>query len=212
MELLRRGVRFRIGHVMLLISYSGLVFALVDSLFRSREFQHRYMRAIVIALAIFVQPHLFRLFLLYLGQPGPLRAWFAVCCRMLSDLVLGGIAATNVLIRANMGITTGWNSQFSALIAGFCLSKFFWMLAVSLPRCCPICRRHTFLPLVQLRQFLDGLRAHSRFCVSCGYRLVRAENGSWQAPVEPDVVSWLGGLGTADRVSVSPRIEPSNIR
>jgi hypothetical protein len=191
-EILRRGLRFRIGQAMVVVAYCALVFAGAALLFRSREFQHPVLQAIVLVLVVFAQPHIARILILALGRPSPLRGWFAVQCRTLSDFVLGTAFTVAAIWHLVTGIAQFRPVTFAVLLG---VALLFWtkglaMVAVTRPRSCPRCRRHTLIPTVQLRQFVDGFTTRSACCIACG--LAQPESTSeapleaWLAPQRPE--------------------------
>jgi hypothetical protein len=198
-EILRRGLRFRIGQAMVVVAYCAVVFAALALWFRVGEFRHPVLQAIILSLVAFAQPHVARILILALGRPTPLRGWFAVQCRNLSDVLLGTAFGLAAIWHAVSGIARFRPVTFTILLG---LALLFWakglaMVVITCPRFCSRCRRPTLIPAGELRQFLDGFTAHSAGCIACG--LVYPQGSS-----EPPLDAWWSSPGEP-RVQGSPR-------
>lgn len=219
MDVLRQGLRLRIAHVMIVVVYCACLFAGLAWAFKWRELRPATFKSVMLALVVLAQPHIARVLILYLGRPGPLRTWFAVQCRTLSDLIVACCLTLAAIWHYWSGVAAVLPYTFLfllALPAVFFWCKFFRMVVITRPRRCPNCAKFCLIPLVELRQFADSFVVHSAQCASCGFVNVRhSRKGRTEAAhadvPETEVADWLGGLNppptpdtSVGRVSLKP--------
>ena len=145
------GLHPTLRHLMILVVYFALVFALAAPLLRAGE-------AAQLTLLLPLTPPLLALLVLMFDRPGPVKYWLVGL--IASPTLLGFVAWLDFLAVA-MG-THGLDRVFPLLVLLNVLALSSLVLVFKrLPKRCPECGKRSMLPLAQLR-----------WCASCGFRTI----------------------------------------